>query len=171
MISSELEKAREFEEREGRKVSEEERPVFHFSPLTGWLNDPNGFSYHDGKYHLFYQYHPYDSHWGPMHWGHAVSDDLIGWEHLPCAMAPDQPYDGAGCFSGSALTLPDGRHLLMYTGCDAEKTDSIGRWCQTQCIAVSSGSEYIRVQGSVHLAGGGRILQGSRLERQKGKRG
>ena len=153
MISSELKKAREFEEREGCKVSEEERPVFHFSPLTGWLNDPNGFSYHDGKYHLFYQYHPYDSHWGPMHWGHAVSDDLIDWEYLPCAMAPDQPYDGAGCFSGSALTLTDGRHLLMYTGCDAEKTDSIGRWCQTQCIAVSSGSEYIKYDGNPVLTG------------------
>ena len=139
MISSELKKAREFEEREGRLISEEERPVFHFSPLTGWLNDPNGFSYHDGKYHLFYQYHPYDSHWGPMHWGHAVSDDLIGWEYLPCAMAPDQPYDGAGCFSGSALTLPDGRQLLMYTGCSAVETDYSGRWKQTQCLAVSAG--------------------------------
>lgn len=153
MISSELKKAREYEEREGRLVSAEERPVFHFSPLTGWLNDPNGFSYHDGKYHLFYQYHPYDSHWGPMHWGHAVSSDLISWEYLPCAMAPDQPYDGAGCFSGSALTLPDGRHLLMYTGCDAGKTDSIGRWCQTQCIAVSSGSEYIKYDGNPVLTG------------------
>ena len=153
MISSELKKAREFEEREGRLISEEERPVFHFSPLTGWLNDPNGFSYHDGKYHLFYQYHPYDSHWGPMHWGHAVSADLISWEYLPCAMAPDQPYDGAGCFSGSALTLPDGRHLLMYTGCDAGKTDSTGRWCQTQCIAVSSGPEYIKYKGNPVLTG------------------
>ena len=153
MISSELKKAREFEEREGRLISEEERPVFHFSPLTGWLNDPNGFSYHDGKYHLFYQYHPYDAHWGPMHWGHAVSADLISWEYLPCAMAPDQPYDGAGCFSGSALTLPDGRHLLMYTGCDAGKTDSTGRWCQTQCIAVSSGPEYIKYKGNPVLTG------------------
>lgn len=154
MISSELKKAREFEEREGRLISEEERPVFHFSPRTGWLNDPNGFSYHDGKYHLFYQYHPYDSHWGPMHWGHAVSDDLIGWEYLPCALAPDKPYDGAGCFSGSALTLPDGRHLLMYTGCDAEKTDSTGRWRQTQCIAASSGSGYIKYEGNPVLTGG-----------------
>ena len=153
MISSELKKAREFEEREGRLISEEERPVFHFSPRTGWLNDPNGFSYHDGKYHLFYQYHPYDSHWGPMHWGHAVSDDLIGWEYLPCAMAPDQPYDGAGCFSGSAITLPDGRQLLMYTGCDAGNTDEDGRWLQTQCLAAGSGTEYIKYEGNPVITG------------------
>lgn len=138
MVSSELKAAREYEEREGARVTAEERPVFHLSPRIGWLNDPNGFSFYGGKYHLFYQYHPYSTYWGPMHWGHAVSEDLIKWEYLPAAMAPDTEYDGAGCFSGSAITLPDGRQLLMYTGCDPENRDPDGRWRQTQCIAVSS---------------------------------
>ena len=135
MVSKELAAAREYEEREGAKVSREERPAYHFSPRIGWLNDPNGLSFFEGKYHLFYQYHPYNSWWGPMYWGHAVSDDLISWEYLPAAMAPDTEYDGAGCFSGSAMILPDGRHLLMYTGCSPVGMDAEGRWRQTQCVA------------------------------------
>lgn len=137
MPSKELRKAREFEELNQGLVSEEARPAFHFSPRVGWLNDPNGFSYYEGKYHLFYQYHPYSTYWGPMHWGHAVSDDMIHWEYLPAALAPDTRYDGAGCFSGSALTLEDGRHLLMYTGCADHGMDENGRWIQTQNIACS----------------------------------
>ena len=54
------------------------------------MNDPNGFSFYHGKYHMFYQYHPYDSHWGPMYWGHAVSEDLLHWEYLPADLAPDK---------------------------------------------------------------------------------
>ena len=139
MISKELKKAREYEERETAKIPETDRPVFHFSPRTGWLNDPNGFSFYKGKYHLFYQYHPYSPYWGPMHWGHAVSSDMISWEYLPAAMAPDTEYDKSGCFSGTAITLPDGRQLLMYTGCGDSSEDPLdkGRWLQTQCVAVS----------------------------------
>lgn len=148
MISKELLRAREYETVEGALIGEEDRPAFHFSPRIGWLNDPNGFSFYEGKYHLFYQYHPYDSHWGPMHWGHAVSADLINWEYLPAALAPDTDYDGAGCFSGSAITLPDGRQLLMYTGCDANDLDPEGKWAQTQCLAVSSGDEYVKHEGN-----------------------
>ena len=73
------------------------------------MNDPNGFSFYNGQYHLFYQYYPYDSHWGLMHWGHAVSSDLLHWTYLPAALAPDEAYDKDGCFSGSAISLPDGR--------------------------------------------------------------
>ena len=80
------------------------------------MNDPNGFIYYRGAYHLFYQYFPFASQWGPMHWGHAVSKDLLNWEYLPAALAPDQEYDRDGCFSGSSIELADGRLLLMYTG-------------------------------------------------------
>ena len=143
MISKELQHVRDYEKSESASVPKEERPVFHFSPRTGWLNDPNGFSYYKGEYHLFYQYHPYSSYWGPMHWGHAVSKDLISWEYLPAAMAPDTDYDGAGCFSGTAITLPDGRQLLMYPGCGDNSKDPLckGRWLQTQCVAVSEEQE------------------------------
>ncbi len=143
MISQTLREARKYEEASEKMIAKEERPDFHLCARTGWMNDPNGFSYHNGKYHMFYQYHPYDSHWGPMHWGHAVSEDLLHWEYLPAALAPDEPYDMDGCFSGSAVTLPDGRHLLMYTGVLQERLWNGGkRDVQTQCLAVGDGVDY-----------------------------
>lgn len=76
------------------------RPQYHFSSEANWINDPNGMLYYAGEYHLFYQYHPYSEVWGPMHWGHAVSTDMVHWQHLPIALTPDA--DGA-IFSGSAV--------------------------------------------------------------------
>ena len=142
MTSEALQKARDYEEKYGAFIREE-RPAFHLTARVGWMNDPNGFSFYQGRYHLFYQYHPYSIQWGPMHWGHAVSGDLLHWEYLPAALAPDTSYDEGGCFSGSAVELPDGRQLLMYTGVQPQLGENGTRQdIQTQCLAVGDGLNY-----------------------------
>ncbi|ARU26687.1 glycoside hydrolase family 32 protein [Cellvibrio sp. PSBB006] len=79
---------------------EKHRPQFHYSPHQQWMNDPNGMVYYEGEYHLFYQYNPYNNIWGPMHWGHAVSKNMLNWEELPIALFPD---NHGAIFSGSAV--------------------------------------------------------------------
>lgn len=111
------------------------RQHYHFMAQTGWINDPNGLIYFKGKYHFFFQYNPYYGFWDNMHWGHAVSDDMLNWEYLPLALAPSEVYDDylrGGCFSGSAIEH-DGKLFLMYTG----TTNRGNGFEQTQCIAYS----------------------------------
>lgn len=154
MISKNLQKARNYEETMEKEIEKQDRPSFHLSSRVGWMNDPNGFSYYKGMYHLFYQYHPYDTHWGPMHWGHAVSKDLLHWEHLPAALAPDEEVDKDGCFSGSAIEMEDGRHLIIYTGVRKEKQkDGEERDIQTQCIAIGDGLNYEKHTNNPVLTG------------------
>lgn len=96
--------------------------TLHLKAPGNWLNDPNGFIYYRGEYHLFYQYFPYAPVWGTMHWGHAVSRDLVHWEHLGVALFPTRLEDQNGCFSGSAVEH-DGRMNLYYTGIRYKEVD------------------------------------------------
>lgn len=98
---------------------------YHFEPNKGWMNDPNGLVYFKGKYHAFFQHNPYSTEWDKMHWGHAVSDDLLHWEELPIALYPDQEYESeGGCFSGSAI-VKDNRLYLFYTSVADKQTQSV----------------------------------------------
>ena len=132
-----LEKANAYIEKHKGEVTA--RPGYHFSAEVGWLNDPNGFSFYQGEYHLFYQYNPYDIVWDSMHWGHATTKDFLTWDYHPVALANDRWYDANGCFSGSAIEK-DGKLYLMYTGhvdpnlgFDRIESEIFER----QCIAVS----------------------------------
>lgn len=142
MTSKKLQRARDFQAKYLPYVAEE-LPKFHVTGGIGWINDPNGFAPYKGEYHLFYQYHPYDVKWGPMHWGHVKTRDFIRWERLPVALAPDADYDKDGCFSGGAVEMPDGRHLLMYTGVrNVRRRNGKVESYQTQCIAIGDGVDY-----------------------------
>ncbi|MDO4491150.1 MAG: glycoside hydrolase family 32 protein [Lachnospiraceae bacterium] len=154
MSSQILHNARQYEETYEKDIRPEDRPAFHLTPRVGWMNDPNGFSFYQGKYHLFYQYYPYASHWDSMHWGHAVSEDLLCWEYLPAAMAPDQDYDKDGVFSGSAITLEDGRQLLVYTGVEKQlQSDGQYKEIQVQCGAIGDGLDYQKLEANPVIKG------------------
>lgn len=126
------------------KYTEKHRPQIHFSPEANWMNDPNGMVYLDGEYHLFYQYYPDSTIWGPMHWGHAISKDLIHWEHLPTALFPDSL---GMIFSGSAVIdkentsglgkvgIPPMVAIFTYHNMNAEKAGKTD--FQTQGLAYS----------------------------------
>jgi len=114
----------------------EERPRYHFQPPTNWMSDPNGPIQWKGQYHLFYQHHPYSPLWGPIHWGHAVSTDLVHWTHLPIALTPTPGGpDADGCWSGCAVD-DDGVPTLIYTGVSRDSACQ-AQYRQTQCLATS----------------------------------
>lgn len=110
---------------------------YHISAESGWINDPNGFCYYKGYYHIFYQYHPYSADWGPMHWGHARSKDLVHWETLPIALSPDSKEDEDGCFSGSAIVKDDILYLI-YTGHHYYEDNNPDHFWQNQNLAYST---------------------------------
>lgn len=154
MISETLQKARDFEQQYVPRVPAEDRPAFHVTGGIGWINDPNGFSRYRGEYHLFFQYHPYSTLWGPMHWGHVKTRDFIRWERLPVALAPDTEADPHGCFSGSAVELPDGRQLLMYTGVNrVRQEDGALLEYQSQCVAIGDGTDYEKLPENPVISG------------------
>ncbi|MFB5622919.1 MAG: glycoside hydrolase family 32 protein, partial [Nitrosarchaeum sp.] len=95
-------------------VTEKYRLKYHLMPPVGWMNDPNGLVFYKGQYHVFYQFYPYDSVWGPMHWGHSVSNNLVLFHDCLVALAPDLE-DESGCYSGGAIVDPnDPNRLYLY---------------------------------------------------------
>lgn len=117
------------------------KPLFHFSPRKGWINDPNGLVKIDDGYRLFAQHNPYQPVWGPMHWLDIRSNDLIKFEESDrYALKPDKDYDQKfGCFSGSSI-IKDGKLWLMYTGASEEK--------QVQCLAVEEGDGFKKIDSN-----------------------
>lgn len=162
-VNAQLLKVRRMEKKQIHDIPKEERPAYHMSSPTGWINDPNGFSVFQGQYHLFFQYHPFSKKWGPMHWGHCTSEDFIKWEYLPCALAPEESYDEGGCYSGSAIEV-DGEHVLIYTGImDRYLDDGFHYYRQVQCIAKGDGIDYRKGEENPIITGES-LPEGSSLE-------
>ena len=145
---------------------EPHRPQFHFSPNRKWMNDPNGMVYFEGEYHLFYQYYPGGTVWGPMHWGHAVSRDLVHWDHLPVALYPDSL---GYIFSGSAVVDwnnssglgVDGRPPLIaiftYHDPDGEKAKRSDYQCQGIAFSNDKGRTWTKYEGNPVLPNTGPV--------------
>lgn len=115
------------------------RPLYHFTPQYGWMNDPNGMVYKDGVYHLFYQYNPYGSMWGNMHWGHATSTDLVNWEHQPIAIAPDAL---GTIFSGSCVVDKDNTAGFGAGAIIAFYTSASDRQVQSMAYSLDNGKTF-----------------------------
>lgn len=166
---TEMKSSENIEESVFKAYQELYRPQYHFTPKFGWMNDPNGLVHHDGVYHLFYQYYPYATVWGPMHWGHAVSQDMVHWEHKPIALYPDEL---GLIFSGSAVVdknntsgfgpdsyREDGKIPLVaiftYHNIQGEKGGS--KTFQTQGIAYSldNGETWTKYEGNPVLGNNG----------------
>lgn len=103
------------------------RPAYHYRPEKNWINDPNGLCQINGWYHLFYQYNPHGCQWGDIHWGHARSRDMLHWEDMPIALAPDAGKGEIHCFSGSCCKDEEGRPHFFYTsiGCAEDGRDCV----------------------------------------------
>ena len=141
------------------------RPQLHFTPSIGWHNDPNGLVFADGIYHLYYQWNPYGVIWGNMHWGHAVSKDLIVWEHKPMVMEPDEYgtiYSGCG-WQDEKNVAGFGKDALLffYTasgGCNQWSIDAGKEHTQRLAVSNDGGETLRRIDGTIlpHIVGGNR---------------
>jgi beta-fructofuranosidase len=121
-----------------RLAADAHRPRYHFLPPSNWMNDPNGLIQWRGQYHLFYQFNPHAPVWGSIHWGHAISDDLVHWRDLPIALEPTPGgVDEHGVFSGCAVD-DDGVPTLLYTGV---RQPAVGPRVELPCLATSSDAE------------------------------
>jgi len=138
--------------------NERYRPQYHFSPKENWMNDPNGMVYYNGEYHLFYQYHPDGTTWGPMHWGHAISKDLTHWKQMPIALKPDEH---GKIFSGSAVVdwndttgFFDGGHGLVavFTHHDTCPESDCTRQRQSLAYSKDSGRTWEMYKGNPVLS-------------------
>jgi fructan beta-fructosidase len=161
--TSQVKKRDDLAHQEGT-YKEAHRPQFHFSPPANWMNDPNGMVFHKGEYHLFYQYYPDSNVWGPMHWGHAVSKNLVEWENLPVAIEPDSL---GWIFSGSAVfdsencsglgTQEDPPLVAIFTYHNHLKDEAGSSDVQTQGIAFSidNGRSWKKYKGNPVLTNPG----------------
>ena len=156
----------DMEELTARVNADPFRLRFHMMPKTGWMNDPNGLIQFGGRYHAFFQHYPYAPEWGPMHWAHVISDDLVHWEYLPIALRPDQPYE-SGCFSGSAVDN-DGVLTLIYTAHNDNRSPK-----ELQCIATSTdGVRFEKYRGNPVVSpppGFGDDFRDPKVYRQNGR--
>lgn len=141
-----------------QRYKEKHRQQFHYSPEEKWMNDPNGMVFFNNEYHLFYQYHPFGTTWGPMHWGHAVSKDLIHWEQLAIALYPDE--HGA-IFSGSAVVdwnntsgfFQNGPGLVaIYTSADNYPDSERPRQRQSLAYSTDNGRTWTKYEGNPVLS-------------------
>ena len=136
---------------------EQFRPTYHFTPAKGWMNDPNGLVYVDGEYHLFFQHYPDSTVWGPMHWGHAVSKDLVHWEELPIALFPDSlgyifsgsaVYDASNTSGLGSTATPPLVALFTYHDPKGEKARTIGFQTQGLAFSLDKGQTWQKYEGN-----------------------
>ncbi len=165
-LSEATEKADAKTQTVSQEFTEPHRPQFHFTPPTMWMNDPNGMVYLNGEYHLFYQHYPDSTVWGPMHWGHAVSNDMIHWEHLPIALYPDSL---GYIFSGSAvvdeknssglgsINSPPMVAVFTYHDAVAEKAGSHEHQSQGIAFSLDNGRSWEKYNGNPVLRNPGNV--------------
>lgn len=133
------------------------RPNFHFSPKKGWMNDPNGMFYYNGYYHLYFQHYPDNSKWGPMHWGHAISTDMVSWKEQPIALYPDKL---GYIFSGSVVVDIDNTtgfskdnktpiiSVFTHHDMEADKAGEIKDETQSIAYSLDEGLTFTKYEGN-----------------------